>query len=218
MSSHLNFSQQHEIFEAAYAQPVTVIGVGSVGSQVVSMLAKIGVTSITVHDGDAVESHNIPMSAYRVGDLGLLKVEALRALVKEQSDVEITVVPSMYEDAPLRSAVVACVDSMEARQKIWKQVRMNPSVTILIDTRVAAELVSVFAINPCDPEDIEYYEHFLGYSSKDAVRPMCGLHGIVYVAASAARAVCANLTSWWQKGRKRRHFKELTGELECIEA
>jgi molybdopterin/thiamine biosynthesis adenylyltransferase len=214
--SHLNFSQQHNIFEAAGVQPVTVIGAGSVGSQVVSMLAKIGVTAITVHDGDAIESHNVPMSAYGVDDLGVMKVLALRDLVKAQSDVKITAVPRMYEGGPLSNAVVACVDSMEARQLIWREV-LKSSVNILIDTRVSAELVSVFAIDPGDPEDIEYYEYFLRYPSKEAIRPMCGLHGIVYVGAVAAASVCANLTNWWKKSRKVRHFKMLVGELECIE-
>jgi len=211
----LNFSQQSGVFDRAAARPVTVIGAGSVGSQVVVQLAKIGVTGITVYDGDYVESHNIPMSAYRVGDLGRLKVAALEAIVLEQSDLRIAAVPRMFQRERLAGSVVACVDSMEARRLIWDQVKMNPNVDILVDTRTAAELISVFAVNPCDPEDIAYYEHFL-YPSSQASRLMCGLHGIIYASAVAASAVCANLTNKWSQGRMRRHFQMLVGELESV--
>lgn len=213
----LNHSQQQNIFDPASAQPVTVIGAGSVGSQVVTWLPKIGVQDITVYDGDAVESHNIPPSAYRIQDLGVFKALALAEIVREQSGISVNAVPKMYEGEPLRDAVVACVDTMEARKLVWTSVKMNPLVPIFIDTRVAEELVFVFSVNPSDPDDIAYYEHFLSYSSDEAVRPLCGRHGIVYVAAMAAVAVCANLTSQWSRGRKRRHLKALVGGLEFLD-
>ncbi|OGH69132.1 MAG: hypothetical protein A2754_02520 [Candidatus Magasanikbacteria bacterium RIFCSPHIGHO2_01_FULL_47_8] len=212
----LNLSQQRGIFDSTCAKPVTLIGAGAVGSQVAVMLAKIGVPKIIVYDGDAIESHNIPMSAYRQNDLGSFKVEALRAIVSEQSGLVIDTVPKMYTGEPLKGTVVACVDTMEARKSIWQQVKRNPNVDILVDTRVAEEFVSVFAIAPCDEEDTAYYEHFL-YPSNKALRPTCGHHGIIHVGAVAAAAVCANLTNWWQNGKKKRHFKELCVELECVD-
>lgn len=218
MDDALNFSQQQGIFSASAAEPVTVIGVGSVGSSTVAMLAKIGVKTITVYDGDSVESHNIPIALpYRIKDLGVPKVHAMAEIVAEQSGVRITAIQKMYTGEPLRDAIVACVDTMEARKRVWEAVKNNPTVSILVDTRVAVELVSVFAIHPCDPDDIAYYEHFLSYDSASAVRPLCGVHGIVHVGAMAAVAVCANLTSQWSRGRKRRHLQALVGELEFLE-
>jgi molybdopterin/thiamine biosynthesis adenylyltransferase len=210
----LNFAQQHNIFEACRARPVTVIGAGSVGSMVVPMLVKIGVTDLTVWDGDDLESHNLPMSlTWRKSDIGRVKVLALEEIVREQSGVGIKTIPRMYAGEPLRDAVVACVDTMEARQAIWKAVKMTGLTDILIDTRIAAEFVSVFAVNPSDPDDIEYYEYFLRYGSGEAVKPTCGLHGIVYVAADAAKAVLADLTNLWMSGRKERHYQKLVGQL-----
>lgn len=219
MSTKLNLSAQHKIFAPEAARPVTLIGAGSVGSEVARQLTKIGVTDLTVYDDDYVESHNIPMSCYRVGDLGRPKVEALTDCILEQSGV--TIEPHVARFGPgcpeLKGSVVACVDTMEARKTIWENVRHRPDVDILIDTRVSEELVWVFAIHPCDPDDIEYYEHHLSYTSKEAAPAMCGRHGIIYVASSAARAVSANLTDWWQNGRKKRHHKELVGRLLAID-
>lgn len=214
--SDLNLSQQRKIFNNDYAKPVTLIDAGAVGSQVAVMLAKLGVPKITVYDGDAIESHNISMSAYHLDDLGHYKVKALQSRVIEQSGLTIRAINKMYAGEPLTGTVVACVDTMEARSLVWKEVKKNPNVDILVDTRVAKELISVFAIAPCDEEEIVYYEHFL-YPTEAALRPTCGYHGIIHVGATAAAAVCANLTNWWENGKKKLHHKELCKELVCVD-
>ncbi|HTM67675.1 MAG TPA: ThiF family adenylyltransferase [Candidatus Binatia bacterium] len=215
MQPTLNFSQQDDVFDPNAAQPVTVIGAGSVGSQLVSMLAKIGCREIAVWDGDDVESHNIPMSAFRLSDLGKPKVEALRALVEEQSGVRIEAIPRMYAGENLTGTVVACVDSMEARKLLWDRVRDNPNVDVFVDTRIAEEFVAVYAVAPCDRESAEAYGKLL-YPSSLAVRPTCGRHGIVYVTAVAASAAVACLTNAWSGRKKDRHFKMLVGSLERL--
>lgn len=218
MPSELNLSQQHNLFDAQTAKPVTVIGVGSVGSYVVHGLAKMGVTDITVYDLDFVESHNIPMSLYRPRDLARPKVEALKEIVEEATGVIIDTRHMIYDGQPLKGVVIACVDTMEARQTIWRAIKeaSTVDVPILLDTRVAAELVWVFAIDPEDPDDAKLYQHHLRYSTKETAPPMCGLHGIDYVSKRAAGIVCINLTSWWQHGTKRCLHKEAVGALEMV--
>lgn len=216
MSGDLNHSQQEELFDPKDARPVTLIGAGSVGSHVALMLAKAGVRDLTVFDHDGVESHNIPASAYRPKDLGRRKVEALRDLVLEASGVEITAVPEKWAGQPLRSDVVCCADTMEARQAVWQAAKLNPRVGFLGDTRVARELVSVFALRPSDPDDAEYYEYFLRYSTVETVKPTCGTHGVIYVATIAAAAMVSGLTGHWKSGIKRRHFKMLIGDLTAF--
>lgn len=210
-----NFSQQDDIFAPEAARPVTVIGAGSVGSQLVVMLAKIGCREIAVWDDDDVESHNIPMSAFRLADLGKTKVDALAALVEETTGVRITTVGRRYAGEPLVGSVVACVDSMESRMAIWDRVRDNPNVDVLIDTRINAEKAEVYAVDPCNPESAAAYGKIL-YPSNQALRAMCGLHGIVYVTALTASAACACLTNAWSGRTKDRRFRMLVGSLEQI--
>lgn len=210
-----NFSQQNHVFSPGNARPVTVIGAGSVGSQLVVMLAKIGCKEITVWDDDDVESHNIPMSAFRLGDLGKPKVAALAALVEESTGVRITTVGRRYAGEPLVGSVVACVDSMESRMAVWNRVRDNPNVDVLVDTRINAEKSEVYAVDPCEPESAAAYGKIL-YPSSEALRAMCGLHGIVYVTALTASAACACLTNAWSGRTKDRRFRMLVGNLEQI--
>ena len=209
----LNFDQQRRIFPPTLAQPVTVIGAGSVGSQLAINLARLGCTQLTVWDGDSVASHNIPMSAYRLGDISRPKVRALAELVRDATGVQLSVVERMYAGEPLKGAVVSCVDTMDARADIWRAVRDNPFVPLLVDTRLGGENIMVFAIQPCAPEDIAYYEHF-SYTTKDAVLMRCGFHGAIHVSGTAANAACAALTEWWMSGKTKRHLQMLCGHFE----
>lgn len=211
MNSELNFSQQDNIFDARFARPVTIIGVGSVGSQVAVKLARLGCDDITVWDEDNVASHNIPMSVYRLTrDIMRPKTAALAEIIEEATGVRITGHQRMYTGEPLRGTVVSCVDSMEARMLIWDRVRDNPLVELFVDTRLAAEFISVFAIRPCHPEDVDYYGHYL-YPSDQANTPQCGQHGTIYVSSDAANRACAALTGWWQSETIQRHLKRLCG-------
>lgn len=218
MRRKLNFDQQERIFLPEAAGPVTVIGAGSVGSQLVDTLAREGCTDITVWDDDFVASHNIPMSVYRqTKDLARPKVEALAEIVHEATGVDLQAHRARYAGQQLKGCVAACVDTMDARKDVWGQVRNNPFVPLLVDTRIAEEFITVFAIRPCVPGDVAFYEHFM-YASKDAVRPMCGRHGAKHVSGTAANAACAALTEWWEHGTTKQFLQMLCGHFTQIGA
>jgi hypothetical protein len=202
-SALANYSHQQHLFAPDTARKTVVFGGGSVGGYVVAYLAAMGAKDIEVWDADTVASHNVPMSVYRPKDVGRPKVEALREIVLEKSNVEIRIRPEMYEgQEPLRNvSVVSCVDTFAARKSIWKQVRMNPTIHLFCDTRVAEYYLEVFAIAPCERQDIKRYEMLLR-DDKDAKRQTCGMHGTVLVASRAANIAAQNLTSFWQTSRK----------------
>lgn len=211
----MNFDQQMKVFDPVLAKPVNIIGAGSVGSQLIVTLASEGCADLTVWDDDFVASHNIPMSEYRPGDLSRPKLEALAEIVRQKSGVEIKTKLKKYRGELLKTAIVACVDDMDERKLIWMMAKKNPFAEILVDTRLAAEYVEVFAIRPCHPEDIEYYEHFL-YSSLDALPPTCGNHGAKHVSGTAANAAVGCLTTWWKSNTVKRHLKVLCGYFQEI--
>lgn len=190
----MNVSQQYDICAPHEIGPVIVIGIGSVGSQVAMGLARVGVTDLTIVDADRVESHNVPMSAFGVRDVGLLKVEVMAGRIAEDTGVRVKAVPCMYTNETLKGSVVACVDKMEARMAIWEQVRGNPLVPAFIDTRIANRLVHVHRLRPTNPEHVAFYQRRL-YPTRDAAPPMCGLHGIIYVTGHAASIAVGSLVA-----------------------
>lgn len=176
-------------------------------------LAKMGVPRLVVWDDDDVSEHNIPMSAYRVKDFMRPKVEALKDLVKEGSGLTIEVRKEKYlGQEPLSGDVVACVDSMESRQLIWRAARMNPDVGLLVDTRTAGKLLWVFAVCPTDPDDIDRYGRHTSYGTREAEPHMCGKHGFMPMSYLAAAWAAEALTSWWMSGTKTLHRTTLVAD------
>jgi len=216
MDDRLNFAQQLNLFNPHACQPVTLIGAGSVGSMIAVRLAKMGVRHLRVVDHDFVESHNIPMSEYRPCDIGQPKVAALARIIRQATGLAIVSEHRRYEGGRLAGTVIACVDSMEAREAIWREVGRNPAVDILIDTRNAQEFISVFAIRPCEEEDIDYYAHYL-YPGDTALNQTCGRHGVYHIASFTADIALTQLVKFWMSGRTKRHHQQLVGSLEVIE-
>ncbi len=197
----LNFSHQDKLFDPDLSRPVHLIGAGSVGSLVANMLVRVGVTDLTVWDDDFVDSHNVGPSLYGVRDIGCYKVSRLKAIIERTTDVRIKVMCQKYAGEQLRGTVIACVDTMEARQLIWNAVRKKIGVELLIDTRTGERFVQVFAVRPCMQSDIEGYEPFLAYSTDEASRQMCGLHSIIYIASRTASIAVEALSNFWSSGR-----------------
>ena len=200
-ASHLNFSQQDRLFDPAFSRPVHLIGAGSVGSHVASMLARIGVTDLTVWDDDSVDSHNIGPSLYGVADVSYYKVDRLRAIIERNTGLRIKTMRQKYAGESIRGSIVACVDNMEARQLIWSSVKKKLFVDILIDTRVAERFIQVFALRPCNTEDVAHYEPFLAYSTEEASRAMCGGHSIIFIASRVASIAVEALSDFWTSDR-----------------
>jgi hypothetical protein len=68
---------------------------------------------------------------------------------------------------------------MTARQSVWKRVKMNARVPLLIDARMGAEFARLYMINPTNPDHCEFYESNL-YSYQEAERLPCSARSIIY--------------------------------------
>ncbi len=211
----MNFSQQHLLAGHCVGKTATVVGVGSIGSHVVNMLVRMGV-QVTVYDGDSVDSHNIPPSLYGISDLSRFKVDALERMILRETGVAITTHRKMYAGEPLKGSVCVCVDTMEARQLVWKHVAANVRVDLMVDTRVSEEFYQVFAIRPFHPSEREHYEHYLAYDSKEATPIFCGGHSVSYVSSIVAGQAVATLSRFWEHGITSLHREGLIGSCEYI--
>lgn len=148
----LDFLNPREVYPS-----ITLIGAGGIGSHVGLVLAKMGLP-FAVYDDDRVELHNLSNQVYTDADLGLPKVQALTYLAWDQGGVEIQAYPSSYENQPLGELVISGVDSIPARRRIWHQVRtQRPG--LYIDGRMGGEVVTIFAVDPRDPSQVERYSH-----------------------------------------------------------
>ncbi len=173
--------------------PITVIGCGGIGSFVVLALAKMGCRALSAWDDDRVEPHNIPNQAYRVADVGRLKVEALAELVREVAGVSLAIRAERVREQRLQGLVVSAVDTMAARREIWlKAIRHRAAVPLYLDARMGAEVARILTVRPADPDDIRRYEATL-YDDLEAVVLPCSAQAIVYTGFSIAALVAGQI-------------------------
>lgn len=173
---------------------VAVIGAGATGSAVVVQLAKLGVANLHVYDFDTVEAHNLANQVYGVADVGKPKVEALAEYVKKYADLDIHAhneeVTGQNKD--LGKCIFLLTDTMASRKQIFeKAIRYNPSVEIMIETRMDVDTMMVYSINPLSPSDIKEWESTL-YGDENTARSACGSS----VTVGATAQVLAGIAVW----------------------
>ena len=173
--------------------PITIIGVGAVGSFTALALAKMGARNLTVYDPDVVEAHNLPNQFYRELDLGLMKVEALAGIIEEHTQVTIQSKGVKYTNQELSGIIIASPDNMEARKIIWRRVKHNTQAALFIDARMGAEVARIYSLNPV--EDASFYQETL-YDSKEALQEPCTRRTIIYTVLGISAFICGQVKKY----------------------
>jgi len=154
---------------------VDIIGTGASGSKVTLSLAKLGLENIHVWDFDTVESHNIANQAFNQSHVGMPKVEALAAVVKEATGLVINQHNERVDGSQnLGDVVFLLTDTMSSRQEIWKNgLRYKVRTRLMIETRMGSDSGRCYAINPTKPAHIRGWEATL-YDDAKAEVSACG--------------------------------------------
>ena len=71
------------IFEKLKKAKVCILGLGGLGSNVATLLARAGIGSLKLVDFDIVEASNLNRQQYRISHIGMKKTEAIRTIIKE---------------------------------------------------------------------------------------------------------------------------------------
>lgn len=145
-----------EVFNARKNnQKIAIIGAGAIGSRVFASLVELGLTNITVHDFDTVASHNLANQIFNYCHIDVFKVIALADwFMKKTGDSslpkEIKLIPEkVTKETPIAGNVFLLVDSMAAREQIFKEnIFQNTSVYNVIDVRMASTHGNIFTFNP----------------------------------------------------------------------
>lgn len=164
------------------AEPITIIGAGAIGGWVTLALAKMGFANITVFDFDKVDTVNMNSQFYRFIDIGRSKVNALYTLVDDFTGVKIQAKNEPYERGAFRGIVIAAVDKMSVRRKIWEEHVKSPYATrAVIDPRMGAESALLFVMDPKSDKDKADYSKSL-YDDDSALQERCTAKATVYTA------------------------------------
>ncbi len=170
---------------------VTLIGAGGIGAITALTLAKMGVQHLEIYDDDVVGEENLATQWHKVGDLGHQKAAALCSTLLEYSD---DVQPSGYAERVdasfvLRSnLVISAVDSVTARQEIWRALRNEQSRwEFYLDMRMAAQEFQHFLIPESDPRAVTAYDQqLMSLAESDIEEVACTEKATIFCALAAA--------------------------------
>jgi hypothetical protein len=197
----INRSRHFDIYRPEQAlSDVTIIGAGGIGSPTALLLAKMGVPKLTIYDFDSVEDVNPSTQFYRRKDIGKPKVVALAEEIDEHAGETIEIRRERYNDQRLSGLVISAVDTMSAREDIWKNgVKRNPLVPLYIDGRLGGLLFEIHTAQPCDDKEIERYQATFSPLIGFANEP-CTNSAISYTTFGIASMICGIVRNWWVDG------------------
>ena len=116
---------------------IGIAGAGGLGSNCAACLVRVGFQHFTIADFDRVEPSNLDRQFYFEDQIGIEKVEALRAnLLRMNSALELLMLPLKLEPSNIQGVfancdvVVECLDRAEAKQMLVSS--MLPSGKLIV--------------------------------------------------------------------------------------
>ena len=161
-------------------QSIGMVGAGGIGSWTALGLLKMGVKDLTVYDFDVVEEPNLGSQLYTTSDIGTYKVEALQRRLEVLTGTLLKVDPLRFEGQEgvlHHDIIIGAVDNMATRSGLLDAlVGLNK---LLIDGRMAGNVIQIFTLKLDDPVAVEKYRATL-FSDEEATPIPCSERAVVY--------------------------------------
>jgi len=123
--SHEESYRGNDLLAKGAAKQIVVCGTGALGSNLVDMLCRQGFTKIRVIDMDRVEIHNINTQVFGNGDIGAMKVAALKNRIFRDTGVELETVDKELTSSTLKKAfkgsdlIIDTFDNHKSRKLVY---------------------------------------------------------------------------------------------------
>lgn len=149
-----------------------IIGCGSVGSNIAELLARLGITKISLYDFDYVSPHNLANQMFMNSDIKRLKVDAVRDLIcaiNPDAEPDIEIHSEGYTDnTRLSGYVFLCVDNIDLRREIATKNRFNQSIKAMFDFRTRLEDAQHYAADWSQSPMVENFIKSMDFSHDEA--------------------------------------------------
>lgn len=151
---------------------IHIIGCGSVGSTIAELLARLGLTNISLYDFDTVSAHNLANQVFFNDDIDKPKVEAVKELIcKINPDAEnrIKIFPEGYvKGTRLSGYVFLCVDNIDLRREIATDNKNNQSIIAMFDFRTRLIDAQHYAADWSDVKSVENFINSMDFTHEEA--------------------------------------------------
>jgi len=193
---YLDLSKSYDFFKPEDCKErIHIIGCGSVGSTVAELLARFGLTNLTLYDFDTVEPKNLANQMFRQQHIGMPKVAALTDMLCEinpEISSSIKVGIEGYTGQKLSGYVFLCIDNIELRQEIAKANKDNPYIQAMFDFRTRLTDSQHYAADWSDMTMVDDFIRSMDFTHEEAAKetPMSACNVVLSVAPTV-RIICA---------------------------
>lgn len=198
-------------------EALNIVGAGSLGSFTAFLLSKESAIldcPMLVYDNDIVERHNLSNQLYEVGDIGQLKISALKKIIKSNNGFRINTINARVTDgSAFRGIPVVLVDSRESRLDIFRTCAYDAAIPYYIEARTGVNVAIVYAFNPRCKDWVERYEKTLLFDLPDNNRPCAGME-MVPVLWAVASAITKIVLDYRKKRVFRNEFLQIICDYE----
>ena len=134
-----------DVFEKFKDVKLILLGVGGVGSFALDALYNTGITNITIVDFDTYEESNLNRQMGSFGNIGRIKVEALKEKYPEVTPIHVKITPEWIDNFDISSYdyILDAIDDVKPKVHLIKK-----HFTKIISTSGGAKRI--------DPSKIEY--------------------------------------------------------------
>jgi len=192
----LNLSKSYDFFRPEDVKGrIHLLGCGSVGSAVAELLARSGITQLSIYDFDRVEPRNIANQMYRQEHCGMLKVDALASMLCEINPAikdSLSLESGGYTEQKLSGYVFLCIDNIDLRRDIVLSQKNNPYIKAMFDFRTSLTSAQHYAADWSNTDMIRDLIQSMKFSHRDAVAetPVSACNVTLSVAPTV-RVICS---------------------------
>jgi len=168
----LNLAKSYDFFKPEEVKErIHIIGCGSVGSTVAELLARFGLTKLSLYDFDKVEPKNLANQLFWQEHVGLEKVTALAQMLCEinpEAKENIKVAAHGYVAQKLSGYVFLCVDNIELRREIATANKDNTYVKAMFDFRTRLTDAQHYAADWSNMKMVEDFLRSMNFTHDEA--------------------------------------------------
>ena len=192
----MNLSKSYDFFKPEEAKGrIHIIGCGSVGSTVAELLARFGLTKLSLYDFDKVEPKNLANQLFRQEHVGMAKVTVLAQMLCEinpEAKDNIKVAAHGYVAQKLSGYVFLCVDNIELRRDIATTNKDNAYIKAMFDFRTRLTDAQHYAADWSDLKMVGDFIRSMDFTHDEAVAetPVSACNVALSVAPTI-RMICA---------------------------
>ena len=145
------FLRNKDLIDQSKLDEVTIVGLGGIGSAVVTLASAMGFSKIRGYDDDLLEEHNLSTCVYPHTFVGKSKAYAARETALAHGCPNVQMDESKWtlgSDLPLANKVIMGPDNMDARMDVYRGWIENPDREWLIDLRMGALAMEIITVTP----------------------------------------------------------------------